>query len=138
MPDPQPTDAELKAILNEAGTPNPKDFRVARPLAPKFKDGIVLSATVAVTAFTPIAGALLVRVRGKFTHGGTLSFSYRRSPPNQGTAYTAAPPCTDVTVVANTEFSQDINPGGESILAIKWTPDGVNAATVTFFDIMQQ
>ncbi len=135
------TNAE-NAQLVEGGTPDPATFRIARPVPSPFNpdQNGPLSATVASAVLLPIAGALLVRFRGKMTAGGTLHFGYRRSPPNHATEYSASavPPCADLVVVANTEFVQDINPGGESVLGVTWTPDGANAATVTFFDTMQQ
>jgi hypothetical protein len=131
------TNAE-RAQLVEGGRPDPASFRPARPVV-DFTPGTVLSAVAALSAYVAIAGALLVRFRGKFTKAGTLSFLYCRNVPDQATAYAATPaPCANLAVVANTEFSQDISPGGEAILQVTWTPDGANAAVVTFFDVMQQ
>lgn len=130
--------ASDNAEMVEAGRPDPASFRNARPVH-TFESAAVLDAVLPQTVLLPIAGALLVRFRGKFTFAGTLHFEYRRNVPDHATAYTAAPiPVADVAVVANTGFSVDINPGGEAVLAVTWTPDGVHAAVVTFFDVMQQ
>jgi len=141
--------------LKDAGTPDPLDFRRARPIrgeAGEFAVGSAISSTVPTVALVPIAGALVIRIRGKFTTTeaappspmGVLSFTYRRSPPDHDTAYSTslAPPHADVPVVKDTEFLIDIEPIGESLLAITFTPDGgVDPAKVispTFFDQMQQ
>lgn len=132
------TTAESK--LNEAGTPDPLDFRRARPIA-EFKDGLAFSvAGGAITALIPIAGALAVTLRGLFaatggTGSGTLSFAYRRSPSNVQTAYGISNP-GNVAVTGGTEFIVTINPNGESILAVTFTPS--DTGVVTFFDQMQQ
>ena len=131
------TNAE-NAELVEAGRPDPAAFRFARPVW-TFAKGTVLSATGAQTVLLPIAGAVLVRFRSLFTAAGTLSFVYRRNVPDHATAYTETPaPVSNVSVAANTAVSTDVSPGGESILAVTWTPNGVDAATVTYFDVMQK
>ena len=131
------TNAENSELV-EVGRPDPATFRSARPVW-TFGNGAILSATVAQTVLLPIAGALLVRFRGSFTKAGTLHFAYRRNVPDHATAYTATPtPCADLAVAAGVEFSQDINSGGEAILEVTWTPNAVDAAVVTFFDVMQQ
>jgi hypothetical protein len=145
-----------------AGTSDPLDFRNARTLgrrpgsvpSPETNlyggnlatndPGTAFTNGDAVTAEVAIAGALLIRIRGLFTGGGTISLAYLRpaasrpaDPAAAGYAYTADPaPHADVDVTADTEFSFDINPGGESDLLVTFTPsaDGV----VTFLDVMQQ
>ena len=97
-------------------------------------------------AESAIAGALLVRIRGLATGaGGTLSFKYLRpaalrpaDPAAAGYAYdpTITGPHADVAVVADTEFSIDINPGGESDLDTEFAPGGTGHWV--FLDIMQQ
>lgn len=121
----------------QGGRPDPLDFRRARPVGGLFEPG-AYDAVDPTVVLIPIAGAFLIRLRGKFTGGGTLSFAYRRNPPDQATAYSAAlsPAHADEVVVANAEFLVDIAPGGEGYLAITWTP--VGAGNVTFFDQMQQ
>ena len=146
----------------QAGTSDPLDFPVARTVGHKAganptpetnlyggnlatnDPGTVFTDGDAVTAEVKIAGAFLVRLRGLFTGGGTLNMKYLRPAasraPSGSPGYTYDPslegPGTDVTVVANTEFVVDINPGGESDLLITFTPaaDG----HVVFFDVMQQ
>jgi hypothetical protein len=145
------------------GTSDPLDFRNARPVGDRASKIVVPATNLyggnlatndpgthfvngdAVTAEIAIAGALLVRLRGKFTGGGTLSFKYlrpgsARNPDSTGAGYSYSTaldtPHADVAVVANTEFLADIEPGGESDLLLTFTPsaDGV----VTFLDVMQQ
>jgi len=106
----------------------------------KFVDGAVLPATGStVTEVIPIAGAFLLRGRLKFTCAGTLSFLYRRPPPYTAESYatTYQPPQADVVVVADTETGFDIEPGGESWLAIRFSASGA-AGVVSLFDISQQ
>jgi hypothetical protein len=95
---------------------------------------------------------LLIRLRGIITTTeaappapmGVLSFAYRRSPPNEATAYSVAldPPHADANVTKDAEFMVDIEPSGESLLAITFTPDGgvdpVKVISATFLDQMQQ
>jgi hypothetical protein len=139
-----------------AGTSDPLDFRIARAVGAPATDtlyggniaaglpGSTLTDATAVTAQIAIAGALLVRLRGLFTAGGTLHFQYLRpaalrpAAAGAGYAYSTAvvPPVGDVTVTANTEFSADITPGGESDLLVTFTPSA--SGVVTFFDVMQQ
>ncbi len=132
----EPYDSQVKQA-NTAGKPQPLDFRKARQVE-GLVDGTDLDSGVHLQVLTPIAGALLVRVRGKLTCNATLSFKYHRSPPNAGTAYSAAVKGAhdDVAIVANTEFFADVGPGGEALLELDLLPgaDGV----VTFFDVMQQ
>jgi hypothetical protein len=120
--------------LNEAGTPDPLDFRRHRPVGGVFKDGAVLSNTVPTVIMVPIAGANGYRLRGKITTTeaappspmGVLSFAYLRPPPHSATAYSTAlyPPAADQAVVKGTEFVVNIPPIGESLLRITFTPDG--------------
>lgn len=138
--------------LNASGQPDPLDFRRQRALTGNFAPGRALSNTDPTTLVTPIAGALLVRLRGKIATTedpapsplGVLSFAYRRPVPYADESYdsTLSPPAADVTVTADTEFLVDIEPGGEGNLGITFTPDaGVSALetiSVTFLDIMQQ
>ena len=127
-------------VLNDAGTPDPLDFRRHRAI-PDFKDGLPFTvAGGAITALLPIAGALAVTLRGLFaatggTGSGTLTFAYRRPPTNVQTAYGISNP-PNVAVVGGTEFIVTINPNGESVLAVTFTPS--DTGVVTFFDQMQQ
>lgn len=135
-------------MSTRAGTSDPLDFRFHRALggsSDTLKQGATLANGVAVTCVVPIAGALAVRLRGLFTAGGTMTFRYlypaSRRDPNTALSsqvYSSAviPPAGNLTVVANTEFAQDITPNGESDLLITFTPSGAGA--VTFFDGMQQ
>jgi hypothetical protein len=124
-----------------SGRLDPAVFRMHRPAPEPFNDGATLPASGdTVTLVTGIAGALLVRGRLKFTCAGTLSFRYRRPPPFTATAYDATAyqaAHADVAVVANTETGFDIEPGGESLLAITFSASGA-AGVVTLFDLMQQ
>lgn len=136
----QPSDADL----NNAGVPPTLTVREPRTVGGLFSDGAVILDANTYTQVTAIAGALGIRLRGKFTCGGTLSFRYRRPPGaggksggNAAIAYdsTLNGPAVDVVVVANTEFCvPTIEPVGEAYLAIKFDPtaDGV----VTFFDVL--
>jgi len=140
------------ASLREAGIPDPLAARRARPVGGVFKAGLEIDNAAATTILLPIAGALLIRLRGKITTTeaappapmGVLSFAYRRSPPNEGTVYSVSlmPPHADENITKDAEFLIDIEPGGESTLAVTFTPDaGVDVAKVisaTFFDQMQQ
>lgn len=135
-----------------AGTPDPLEFRRARPIAQVFKPGVEVDNTNPTTVLTPIAGALAVRLRFKLTTTegappspmGVLSFAYRRSPPNEDTAYSTSlnGPNPDVNVVKDTEGVVTIQPMGESVLAVTFTPNaGVDHSkkiSWTFFDVMQQ
>lgn len=132
-----PTDGQL----NTSGSPNPLDFRRHREMPDPFTDGAVIPATGdTITGVIPIAGALLVRGRLKFSVAGTLSFRYRRPVGHAGTVYatTFQPPHADVAVVAATETGFDIEPGGESLLAITFASSDGSPGEVTYFDIMQQ
>jgi hypothetical protein len=124
--------------LTDGGIPNPLDFRVPRSVGGLFADGAVLLAANTYTQILPIAGCLQVRLRGKFTCAGTLSFAYRRPAPNFATAYSTAltPPSVNVVVVANTELQVDIQPVGEAYLEVTLAPSGNGA--VTFLDVLQQ
>lgn len=125
--------------LNGSGVPATLTVRVPRSVSGLFTDGAELLAANTYTQVTPIAGALAIRLRGKFTCAGTLSFLYRRPPYGAGgdaaTAYDAAltPPHADVLVSANTEFLVNIEPVGESYLAITFAPSG--NGVVTFLDV---
>lgn len=130
----QPTDAQL----SQGGVPDPLDFRRARPVGLNFKAGATLDGATTTTIILVIAGALLVRLHFKFTVAGTLSFEYRRSPPDSATAYTTPSPHADRAVVGGVDDYVDINPGGESLLAVTWTPGGALDSGVVFFDQMQQ
>ncbi len=145
------------------GTSDPLDFRNARPVGHRVgkvatpdtnlyggnlatnDPGTHFTNGTACIAEEAIAGALLVRIRGLFTGGGTLSFKYlrpasARNPDSTGAGYAYSTaldtPHADVVVVANTEFLADIESGGESDLLLTFTPtaDGV----VTWLDISQQ
>ncbi len=129
--------------LNTGGVPETLTVRKPRSVGGYFADGAAFLDANTYTQVTAIAGALGIRLRGKFTGGGTLSFTYRRPPGaggaaggNAATAYDTGlePPHADVVVVANTEFLAEIDPVGEAFLAIKWDPtaDG----TVSFLDIL--
>lgn len=127
-----------------AGTSDPLDFRYARPVAPAgnalAQGGEFVNATP-VSHVVAIAGALFVRFRGKFTGGGELTFQYLRprsirSSDTDGYDVTLNGPHSAVTVVLNTEFCIDIEPGGESDLLVVFTPSA--NGEVTFFDVMQQ
>lgn len=125
----------LAAQLRTGGTPDPLDARRHRPVS-----GGTLEAGAAFVnldvddTIVPIAGALAVRVRGLFTGGGTLSFSYLRPPPFEGTAYTVSNP-PSVVVVANTEFVTTFEPQGESLVRIRFTASATGV--VTYLDVMQ-
>lgn len=147
-----PVNLTNESQIVQGGSPDPLDFRRARPVGTLFGEGREIDNQNATTVLLPIAGALLVRLRGKITTTeavppapmGVLSFAYRRSPPNHATAYSISldPPHADANVVKDTEFLIDIEPGGEPYLAVTFTPDaGVDAGKVisaTFFDVMQQ
>lgn len=127
--------------LNQSGVPETLTVRVPRSLGGEyFKDGAAFINADTYTQVTAIAGANVIRLRGKATGGGTLSFRYRRPPKNAGgnaaTAYSSSlePAHADVAVVADTEFVIDIEPIGEPYLAIKWDPSAAGAWT--FLDIM--
>jgi hypothetical protein len=139
--------------LKDAGTPDPLDARRARPVGGAFKAGTTIATTpTATTVLIPIAGALLLRLRGKITTTeaappapmGVLSFAYRRSPPDDDTAYSTGlmPPHAAETVTKDAEFLVDIEPGGESLLAVTFTPDAgvdpLETISATFLDQMQQ
>lgn len=132
-----PSDAQMNG---NGGTPDPAVFRQHRKVPIPFREGDDLPGVGnTVTTVLPIAGALLVRGRLKFTCAGTLSFRYRRPPPSAGTAYSASIVAAhaDLPVLADTETSFDIEPGGEGLLAVTFAASGA-AGEVTFFDIMQQ
>src|SRR3990167_7188959 len=99
------TQSPTDLALNTQGIPDPANFRVHRKMPVVFAEGAALPATAdTVTEVIPIAGALLVRGRLKFTCAGALSFRYRRPPDSVGTAYDATayqPPNADVAVVAD-------------------------------------
>jgi hypothetical protein len=147
-----PINLTNESQIAQGGSPDPLDYRRARPIGTLFLDGRALSNADPTTVLIPIAGALLVRLRGKIDTTeavppnplGVLSFSYRRSPPNHATVYSTglSLPHVSVNVVKATEFLIDIAPGGEPYLAVTFTPAvGVDAGKVispTFFDIMQQ
>lgn len=121
-------------VLNNGGVLDPLEFKRHRALE---VDGFVLDPVPANTRtwVVNIAGCLLYRLRGKIAGAnGTLSFLYRRPPPKADQSYSNAvvPARANLAVVGGTEFSADILPGGESLLAITWTPTG--ASTVTFLD----
>lgn len=124
--------------LNNTGVPETLTIRKPRSVSGLFKDAAALLDANTYTQVTAIAGALAVRLRGKFTCGGTLSFRYRRPPPSAGTEYSSAlaAPSVDVVVVANTEFLVDITPVGEAYLAIKFDPTADGACT--FLDILAE
>lgn len=138
--------------LHTAGTPDPLDFRRARPVGGFFAQGAILSDTVATVVLVPIAGALALRLRGKISTTeavppnpiGTLSFAYRRPPPNEATAYSTAldAASADQLVTKDAEFMVNVAPVGESLLAITYTPAGgidpAAVVTITFLDQMQQ
>jgi hypothetical protein len=130
----KPSDAELRT----GGIPNPLDFRVPRPVSGYFVAGAALLAANTYTQILPIAGCLQVRLRGKFTNAGTLSFAYRRPAPDFNTAYNVAltPPSVNVAVLAGTEFLVDIQPVGEAYLAVTFAPSADGAST--FLDVLQQ
>ncbi len=145
----------------QRGTSDPLDFRNARPvghphkpvvpetnlqggnLATGLPASLIVNGT-AQTAEIAIAGALLVRLRGLATAGGTLSFLYlrpasaRAASGSPGYSYSNAldVPHADVVVVANTEFLADIEPGGESDLLVTFTPTA--SGNWVFLDVMQQ
>lgn len=127
-------------VMNQGGVPETLTVRVPRSVKGLFADGAVLLNADTYTEITAIAGANAIRLRGKFTCGGTLSFTYRRPPKNAGgdvaTAYSASlqAPHADVIVVANTEFLVDITPSGEPYLGIKFDPSADGA--VAFLDIL--
>jgi hypothetical protein len=140
--------------FTQSGRIDPLDARRARPIASEgkpFFPGIAFDNVDPSTILSPIAGAVVVRIRGRITTTeagppaplGVLSFEYRRNPPNQSQAYDTAldGPATDVTVLHDTEFEVEIEPRGEPLLAVTFTPDaGVDPGetiTPTFFDIMQ-
>lgn len=138
--------------LTQAGTADPLDFRRARSVGTLFADAAVVDPVDPSVVLIPIAGALLVRLRGKMTTSeagppsplGEFTFAYRRNPPNQATAYdaTLAPPHAAEVVEHDTEFLVDIAPGGEPYLAITFTPDaGIDPGetlTSVFLDVLQQ
>lgn len=144
--------ADPNSQIAAAGVPDPLEFRRCRPVGGLFKAGIEIDNQDPSTVLTPIAGALSVRIRGKISTTeaappapmGVLSFAYRRSPPNHGTAYSTSlnAPASDVNVTKDSEFCVTIEPVGEALLAITFTPDGgVDPAEVIFadfLDVMQQ
>lgn len=135
-----------------AGQPSPLDARRHRAVGGIFAAGAEIDNAAASSILIPIAGALLVRLRGKITTTeaappapmGVLSFAYTRPAPDTDTQYSVAldPPHADVNVVKDTELLVDIEPGGESYLLVTFTPDaGVDPLEIisaTFFDAMQQ
>lgn len=125
----QPTDDQLTT----AGTPRVMD-RVARPVGGLLAAGATVTIATPATQVIPVSGASSVTIRGKFSVAGTLSFAFRRSPPDTATAYTVGNP-SDVTVSAATEFEKMCYCVGESELAVTFTAD--STGTVTFLDQMQ-
>lgn len=137
-----PTDDDL----NGNGVPPTLTIRVPRSVKGYFADGYEFVSTNTYCEVTAIAGALGLRLRGKATAAGTLSFAYRRPPGagagqgsgDSGTAYSSGltPPHADVSVSADTEFLVNIVPGGEAYLAINWAPSG--DGEWNFLDIFAQ
>lgn len=127
-------------FLNQGGVPETLTVRVPHSVKGLFKDGATILDADTYCEVVPIAGANIVRLRGKLTCGGTMSFRYRRPPKNAGgnaaTAYDSSLeiPHANVAVVANTEFLVDIEPVGEPWLAITFDPSATGV--VTFLDVM--
>lgn len=126
--------------LNRAGVPETLTIRIPHSVKGLFADGAAFADTDTYTEICAIAGANVIRLRGKFSCAGTLSFRYRRPPRNAGgnagTAYdsTLSIPHADVPVVGGTEFLIDIEPVGEPFLAITFDPSA--DGTCTFLDIL--
>ena len=137
----------------DAGTPDPLAFPKAHPIAPPgeaFGPSFALSNTLATTVLVPIAGAFNVRLRGIINTTevgppnpvGVLSFVYRRPPPFHATGYSTGldTPHAAVNITAATEFLVDVQPHGECLLAVTFTPAGgvdiAKVISVTFLDVL--
>lgn len=139
----------------KSATSDPLDFKYHRQVGkpgpaqtyPFYSHGPVEDG-VEVYTVVPIAGQLFVRLRGKLTVAGTLTFKYLRpgavrsgsdlaAASDDGYDTSLEPPHADVAVVADTEFLVDIEPGGESDLRIGFTPDD-DTEDVGFLDVMYQ
>ena len=147
--------SSASSTLTQAGTPDPLRFPAAHPVAAAgeiFAPSVALSNTLTSVILLPIAGALLLRLRGIIGTTevgppdpiGTLAFGYRRPPPYQDTPYSTSLGAAHATIniTNNVEFLVEVEPGGESLLALTFTPAaGINPAkviSVTFLDVMQQ
>lgn len=132
-----------------SSTSDPLDFKYHRQIGKPgpaqtysfYSHGPVENGT-GVFTIVPIAGQLFVRLRGKLTVDGELTFKYLRpgavrTSDDDGYDDTLDPPHAAVAVVADTEFIIDIEPGGESDLRIDLDPDDTEE-DVGYLDVMYQ
>lgn len=108
----------------------PDQHNIHRSVGGSMDAGAAFTNTTPITEDISISGAGMVRVWGKFSHGGSLTIEYLNWGAN-GVYDTNA--CDDIAVTANVEISQILQLMGERGLRLTFTPTA--SGTVTYLDV---